>query len=84
MMNIDKKELKIISMEFRTVANRLITCNYYTGMDLLKKFIAYIDGNEITNQRSVPLRNNFLGLLNALYSVIKFEKNMQEILSQIN
>lgn len=49
-MNIDKKELKIISMEFRTVANRLITCNYYTGMDLLKKFIAYIDGNEIISE----------------------------------
>ena len=47
MKNIDKKQLKIISIEFRTIANRLITCNHQTGMDLLKKFIAYIDGNEL-------------------------------------
>ena len=46
-MNIDKKQLKIISLEFRTVANRLINCHWQTGMDLLKKFITYIDTNEI-------------------------------------
>ena len=34
-------------MEFRTIANRLINCNYQTGMDLLKKFLAYIDNNEL-------------------------------------
>lgn len=34
-------------MEFRTIANRLITCNHQTGMALLKKFLAYIDENEI-------------------------------------
>lgn len=34
-------------MEFRTIANRLITCNHQTGMYLLKKFITYIDKNEI-------------------------------------
>lgn len=47
MKNIDKKQLKIISMEFRTIANRLLTCNHQTGMPLLKKFITYIDENEI-------------------------------------
>lgn len=47
MKNIDKKQLKIISMEFRTIANRLITCNHQTGMALLKRFVAYIDENEI-------------------------------------
>lgn len=50
MKNIDKKQLKIISMEFRTIANRLITCNHQTGMDLLKKFMAYIDGNELISE----------------------------------
>ena len=47
MKNIDKKQLKILSLEFRTIANRLINCNFHTGMDLLRKFIAYIDENEI-------------------------------------
>ena len=50
MKNIDKKQLKIISMEFRTIANRLITCNHQTGMALLKKFMAYIDENEIISE----------------------------------
>ena len=46
-MNIDKKQLKIISLEFRSIANRLINCHWQTGMDLLRKFITYIDTNEI-------------------------------------
>lgn len=46
-MNIDKKQLKIISLEFRTIANRLINCHWQTGMDLLRKFITYIDNNEV-------------------------------------
>ena len=50
MKNIDKKQLKIISMEFRTIANRLITCNHQTGMPLLKKFMTYIDENEIISE----------------------------------
>jgi len=37
-------------MEFRTIANRLINCNHQTGMDLLKKFLAYIDGNELISE----------------------------------
>lgn len=37
-------------MEFRTIANRLITCNHQTGMALLKKFMAYIDENEIISE----------------------------------
>lgn len=47
MKNIDKKQLKIISMEFRTIANRLINCNHQTGMALLKRFLTHIDENEI-------------------------------------
>jgi hypothetical protein len=50
MMNIDKKQLKIISLEFRTIANRLINCHWQTGMDLLRKFITYIDSNEIIRE----------------------------------
>ncbi len=46
-MNIDKKQLKILSLEFRTIANRLINCHWQTGLDLLTKFISYIDDNEI-------------------------------------
>lgn len=49
-MNIDKKQLKIISLDFRTIANRLINCHWQTGMDLLKKFIMFIDSNEIINE----------------------------------
>ena len=37
-------------MEFRTIANRLITCNHQTGMPLLKKFMTYIDENEIISE----------------------------------
>jgi len=47
MREIDKKQLKIISMEFRTIASRLVTCHPQTGMDLLKKFLSYIDENEL-------------------------------------
>ena len=47
MREIDKKQLKIISMEFRTIANRLVNCHPQTGMDLLKKFLSYIDENEL-------------------------------------
>ncbi len=50
MKNIDKQQLKIVSMEFRAIANRLINCNRDTGMPLLKKFIAYIDNNEIISE----------------------------------
>ncbi|QHT58608.1 hypothetical protein GXP70_00505 [Paenibacillus lycopersici] len=50
MKNIDKKQLKIMSMEFRTIANRLITCNQQTGMPLLKKFLGFIDENEIISE----------------------------------
>ncbi len=50
MKKIDKQQLKIVSMEFRAIANRLINCNRDTGMSLLKKFIAYIDNNEIISE----------------------------------
>lgn len=46
-MEIDKKQLKIISLEFRTIVSRLINCHWQTGMDLLRKFISYIDTNEV-------------------------------------
>lgn len=46
-MEINKKDLKILSLEFRRIANRLINCNYATGMDLLAKFLSFINSNEI-------------------------------------
>ena len=49
-MNIDKKELKLISLEFRTIANRLLNCNHNTGADILKKFISFIDENELISE----------------------------------
>ncbi|BCN31924.1 hypothetical protein bsdtb5_32190 [Anaeromicropila herbilytica] len=49
-MNIDKKTLKIISLEFRTIANRLINCNHQTGMGLMKQFLDYIEGNDIIHE----------------------------------
>lgn len=46
-MEIDKRELKILSLDFRRIANRLLHCNHETGMDLLIKLLAFIDNNEI-------------------------------------
>ncbi len=50
MKKIDKKQLKIVSMEFRNIANRVMNCNRDTGMPLLKKLLAYIDNNEIISE----------------------------------
>jgi hypothetical protein len=47
MKEISKKDLKILSLDFRRIASRLLKCNYATGMDLLRKFLAFIDENEI-------------------------------------
>lgn len=49
-MEINKKDLKILSMNFRRIASRLINCNYDTGMDMLAKFLAFIDRNEIISE----------------------------------
>ena len=43
MVNFDKKEIKIISLGFRQLANRLINCHPDTGIPLLKMFISYIE-----------------------------------------
>ncbi|MDW7661852.1 MAG: hypothetical protein SCL54_10580 [Bacillota bacterium] len=47
MMKIDKKELKIISYDFRTIANRLINCSHNDGLELLKKFLRFVENNEL-------------------------------------
>ena len=47
MDNFDKKEIKIISMDFRQLANRLINCHPETGISLLKMFISYIEEKPI-------------------------------------
>jgi len=50
MVNIDKYELKIIDYDFRNIASRLISCNYHTGDDILKKFILHIDNTEFLSE----------------------------------
>lgn len=50
MMEINKKDLKILSMNFRRIASRLINCNYDTGINLLAKFLSFIDKEEIISE----------------------------------
>ena len=50
MMEINKKDLKILSLNFRRIACRLINCNYDTGMNLLAKFLSFIDRQEIISE----------------------------------
>lgn len=47
MIKIDKKELKIISYEFKSIASRLINCTSQDGLEILKKFIRFIESNEL-------------------------------------
>ncbi|EHI96901.1 hypothetical protein CDLVIII_0162 [Clostridium sp. DL-VIII] len=42
-MNLNKKELKIISYDFNCIANRLLRVPYVEANSVLKKFIDYID-----------------------------------------
>ena len=46
-MEINKKELKIISYEFRCIANRVINSNYQEAVSLLKMLMNYIDENSL-------------------------------------
>ena len=43
MNNIDIKELKKISLNFRIIASRLLRTNYDDGMSNLKRFLTFID-----------------------------------------
>lgn len=47
MNSIDKKELKVISYEFRSLANRVLNCNSENAIPLIRRMIAFIDQTEI-------------------------------------
>lgn len=47
MNSIDKRELKIISYEFRSLSNRLLNCNSENAVSLFKRFVEYLDQTEI-------------------------------------
>jgi len=46
-MNINKKELKVISYDFRCISNRVLNANYAEAVSILKMFINHIEGNNI-------------------------------------
>lgn len=46
-MNLNKKELKIISYDFNCIANRLLRVSYVEVNSVLKKFVNYIDKTPI-------------------------------------
>ena len=46
-MEINKKDLKSISYDFRRISNRLITISYKEMKSVLTMFINHIEGNEI-------------------------------------
>ncbi len=45
--NINEKELKMLSYNFRTVASRLLSTDFDDAMDNLKRFISFIDTNPV-------------------------------------
>ena len=47
MMEINKKELKIISYEFRCIANRVLGANYLEATSILKMFLRHIEANDL-------------------------------------
>lgn len=46
-IKINKKEISKLSLEFRTIASRLQMAPYDSGIDDLKRFLAFIDSNPI-------------------------------------
>lgn len=77
-MNLNKKELKIISYDFRCIANRLINARYDNVDSILKKFVAYIKNTPLIYEyiNSCTIKDfdieNYLNNLNS-YSRRKLE-----------
>jgi hypothetical protein len=46
-MKINKKDLKIISYNFRCMASRMINCNFQESNSILKMFIKHIESDEL-------------------------------------
>lgn len=49
-IKLSKQELQKISLDFRTVANRLIRTRHEDGISNLKRFIKHLDSNPIINK----------------------------------
>lgn len=59
-MNINKKELKIISYDFHCIGNRVIRVSYNEFLSVLKIFLKYIDETEIIKDYiSICKRNEY-------------------------
>lgn len=50
MMNLNKKELRKLSFEFNSMANRLLRSSYQEFNHALKRFLGYIDGIELIKE----------------------------------
>lgn len=48
-VEISRKDLKILSHDFRVIASRLITTNYDEGLSNLQRFVSFIKSNPIIN-----------------------------------
>lgn len=70
-MKIDKKELKRISYDFRSLASRIIGANYNEVASIMAMFIAYID--------RTPLLFNYINSLPKTASAEQIEKDLDEV-----
>ena len=55
-MELNKKELKKMSHSFNTIANRIMRVAYDEYGMILKKFLAFIEVNEIILKESIIVR----------------------------
>lgn len=70
-MKIDKKELKKISYDFRSLAGRIIGANYNEVASIIAMFIAYID--------KTPLLFDYINSLPKTASAEQIEKDLNEV-----
>jgi len=47
MNSISKKDLKIISYDFRSLSNRVLNCNVENGVSLIRRLVEFIDSTEV-------------------------------------
>ena len=46
-MRITRTEVKVIMNDFVSISNRLMHAAYYDYMDVLRRFISFIENNEL-------------------------------------
>ena len=73
-MKIDKKELKKISYDFRSLGNRIIHANYNEVASIIAMFIAYIE--------RTPLLLDYINSLPKTTSVEQIENDLKSALLQ--